>query len=745
MTVTARGEAADVIVVGAGPAGAAAAFQLARAGLDTLLLERRTHPREKSCGDAVTRVGVRKLAEIGVLDRLDGAWPVSGVRVRMREGAERVFRYAASDFALAAIVVPRVELDHAICSAAVDAGARLAQSHEVLGLVQRDGRVAGVRVAAPEGETTFSAPIVVAADGARSRLAREAGLVATGQASLGTAIRGYFHGLEGLDRMLELHFPVTDPSGRYTLPSYGWVFPTGAGTANVGIGLFERVRAANVRELYERFVGSLLDGDERFQGARPGGRVLGAPLRFDFAPERCVADGLFLVGDAAGMVSPFTGEGIAYALHSGQLAAEAITARLTADGVGRRSTSLAAESDALRSARYVASLRRHYGGFFETGRLAATRYRLAWRVLERTFHNERPLFRLARRAAIVPEGIGSVAHPDVVDDVGHLLPGLVGLRPYLAAVDEMLVDTVRREWPFVARLAITTRGLASVPLRAGIIVFLTGAFGNRDDARLVPTAAALELVSLATIAFASTSEAGEVPERGPDWASAVAVTTGDLALAKAMSIVTNTDTVSTLECARGLVRVCRGYSSALAALRPHLVDPETYVRSIYASAGAAWAATCRIAGVLADVPGEQIDALERFASHAAVAYQLREEAVAVTGEPPFAEPIEQELGRGLMRLPALAAAERDVTARDVLTAIARAAADGGVARGDATAATESVRAADGAQLTLRRAATAARQASEALATLPATPARRALDGIAGYALTRPAVAAVARR
>ena len=325
---------ADVIVVGAGPGGASAALHLARRGRRVLLLDRQRFPRDKSCGDGLTRFTVRLLDEMGILSDLPLAPAMRGVRVRMRGRGHRDFLYPAhlAD-PNAGTVIPRLALDDVICKAAVASGAELWEETPAARLLYEDGVVVGVEAVRGGEVVQLRAPVVIAADGAASKLAYQAGLVGTPRDRLGYAIRGYYEGVEDLSDLLEIYTPLLDPTDRYLLPSYAWVFPTGEATANIGVGLVHRERGANVRDLMTRFVDALRD-EPRYRDAAPASGWLGAPLRFDFAPERSMAPGLLLVGDAAGMISPFTGEGIGYALESGRLAAETADEALSARGVG---------------------------------------------------------------------------------------------------------------------------------------------------------------------------------------------------------------------------------------------------------------------------------------------------------------------------------------------------------------------------------------------------------------------------
>ena len=326
-----RDPGADAIIVGAGPAGSSAAFHLARKGRRVLLLDKQTFPRDKSCGDGLTRSAMAHLQEMGLLGKLSESRKIRGVRMVMRGKGSREFDYPkqpdAPDFGL---VVRRYILDDLLLKSAVDHGAAFWKMAHVENLLLEKNRVVGVEVTHENQRKFLRSRVVIAADGAASKLAYQAGLAPTPKEDLGVALRGYFDQLTGLSDHLEIYAPLLDVSDRYLLPSYGWVFPIDSTTANVGVGLFQRDHGANVNELFQRFINELRKVDGRFSNARLCGTTKGAPLRFDFSPAHCARDGLFLAGDAAGMISPFTGEGISNALESGRIAARVIEESLAA-------------------------------------------------------------------------------------------------------------------------------------------------------------------------------------------------------------------------------------------------------------------------------------------------------------------------------------------------------------------------------------------------------------------------------
>ncbi|MFK3980226.1 geranylgeranyl reductase family protein [Micromonospora sp. NPDC050397] len=478
----------DAVVVGAGPAGSATAYHLARRGRRVLLVDRRDFPRDKSCGDALTRTAVRLLGEIGVLDELTGAARVGGVRVRMRGRGSRDLWYDGDGPVAYGMVVPRLELDAKLCHRAVRAGATLWSDARATYLLGEPGAVRGVEIERDGRRMAVRAPVVVAADGAGSGLGRQAGLRSAERDRTGFAARGYFADVTGLDPLLEIHLPLFDVTERFLLPSYGWVFPVGGGVVNVGVGLFDPAHRDSVRGLYERFVTELTSSDPRFRRARPVGRMSGAPLRLDFDPARCGVPGLLLVGDAAGLASPFTGEGISLALESGALAATRIDEAL------RESA-----DDPVDPAPYARALASRHAGYFEAGRQTARRYLLGWRVLESTFDDDRPIFELCRRLAFLPDG----ARADRLLSPLPAMDPVLGraLRRDLLAVAELLTGCVRDDWPMFVRLVAPDEELAAVGLRPAVLLLLAGYVGGRRDPVAHALAAAVDLGLLAGLAL----------------------------------------------------------------------------------------------------------------------------------------------------------------------------------------------------------------------------------------------------
>jgi len=355
---------ADVIVVGAGPGGSTTAYHLARHGLDVLLLEKAEFPREKVCGDGLTPRAVKQLVTMGVDVTGDG-WlrnrglRVIGAGVRLELDWPDLASYP--DYGLTRT---RLDFDDILARRAVAAGAKLRTNTTVTGPVvdERTGRVVGVRATSAGQSQEYKARLVVAADGVSGRFPLSMGVNKRSDRPIGVAVRRYYrsprHDDEFLESWLELR---SKASGDRLLPGYGWIFGMGDGRVNVGLGVLNSsvdFGKSNYREMLVDWLGSTPADWGMNDEANADGPILGAALPMGFNRVPHYTRGVMLVGDSGGMVNPFNGEGIAYAMESAALAAEVAVQAL-------------AEPDAVRRERalhfYPAELRARYGGYFRLG------------------------------------------------------------------------------------------------------------------------------------------------------------------------------------------------------------------------------------------------------------------------------------------------------------------------------------------------------------------------------------------
>jgi menaquinone-9 beta-reductase len=319
----------DVVVVGAGPGGSATAHFLAQRGVRVLLLDRADFPRDKTCGDGLTPRALRVLLEMGILDQVAGrGCAVDGYTVVAPSGR----RTAASIDPIerdgvrwpGALVIPRFELDELILRRAVASGAEFEPRVPVIRVEPTDR---GVRVHTNSGAWFEARYAVIATGAATSVLMRSRILPRQPRAML--AARAYFSDLQAdIARQFELRFSDVP------MPGYGWVFPIGERAANIGVGFLPRRRSSTAAQAIQRFT-SGRQMRTLLEGARQQGPLKGYPIRVDFLRSPVIAPNTLLVGEAAGLVNPLTGEGIDYALESGQIAAEHLVAGARPDDYER--------------------------------------------------------------------------------------------------------------------------------------------------------------------------------------------------------------------------------------------------------------------------------------------------------------------------------------------------------------------------------------------------------------------------
>ncbi|MDP9451906.1 MAG: geranylgeranyl reductase family protein [Actinomycetota bacterium] len=349
----------DVLVVGGGPAGAATAYWLARAGHDVVVVERKAFPREKTCGDGLTPRAVRELADMGIEDRVAaGHHRYRGLRARAHGVTLELAWPRHPQYPDYGYVVRRRDLDQLVADHAVAAGATLRQATEAVAPVLDRGLLAGAVVRPAGGEATeeLRARYVVVADGANSRFGRALGTARNRAYPQGMAIRGYWRSPRHDDPWIESVLDVRDRKGA-ALPGYGWIFPVGDGTINVGVGLlssFRDYKQVNTSHLMAEFAATApahweISPDSQL-GAPTGGRL---PMAGSVGPK--AGPTFLVVGDAAGSVNPFNGEGIDYAYETGRLAAEVLCEALrTGDGLALR--------------RYPEALEERFGLYFKVAR-----------------------------------------------------------------------------------------------------------------------------------------------------------------------------------------------------------------------------------------------------------------------------------------------------------------------------------------------------------------------------------------
>ena len=261
------------------------------------------------------------------------------------------------DFPALGVVRTRFEFDHLLVQKAEKAGARFMQGVEATKPLMRDGWVTGAVIKENGTTSEVRAKYVIAADGASSRFAGQAGVRRDESRPMGIAARRYYRSSHPAEPVLEAFVNLKDEATGGVMAGYGWIFPVGDGVVNVGAGLlntFTRFKEISARKLLDVFLAQL-PPEWGITEETAVGPVLSGPIPMGMNREPLAVPGMLLVGDAAGMTNPFNGEGIAYAMESGELAAE-----LVVDALARNRPAIAQM--------YPTLLRERYGRYYSIGR-----------------------------------------------------------------------------------------------------------------------------------------------------------------------------------------------------------------------------------------------------------------------------------------------------------------------------------------------------------------------------------------
>ncbi len=342
----------DVVVVGGGPSGAACAYWLADAGWDVVVVEKKHFPRVKTCGDGLTPRAVRQLNDLGLSGALAGAHRYDGLRACAYGMSLEMPWPDHPSFPSVGYVITRHDLDQIVAERAAKAGAIVWEGAEAIGPIldrATAGHVGGAGTSAEVLPSCAGANVLdrdagrhhevrarytVVADGANSRFGRALGTSRDRDYPLGMALRGYFRSPRHDEPFIESHLDIRDASGT-VVPGYGWVFPLGDGRVNAGVGLLSiegRWKGANTTQLMDAFIdwapASWGLSKTSLCGPPTGGKL---PMGLSVRPR--IGPNVLAIGDAAGSINPFNGEGIAYGYETGRLAAACVGRALSGEGV----------------------------------------------------------------------------------------------------------------------------------------------------------------------------------------------------------------------------------------------------------------------------------------------------------------------------------------------------------------------------------------------------------------------------
>ncbi len=380
----------DIIIIGGGPAGSSCALYCARHGLKTLLVDKARFPRDKTCGDAISGSSVDILSDLGLIAKIE-ALPharanavlfsaPNGMTVTIpftpKNSTRRYYGY----------VCRRMDFDAMLFREAAEQ-VETRENFTVKNILVEGDRVCGIS----DGRERFTARVVVGADGFKSVLARKLKLYHHDPEHLIVATRAYYSGIPGLDDVIEIHF-VED-----ILPGYFWIFPLGDGMANVGIGMIHSALKAQGISLHKAHIAATESAyfRQRFAGARLHGGIHGWNLPLGSKRRRVHGEGFLLIGDAAGLIDPSSGEGIGNAMLSGKIAAD-VLAKVCAEN----------DPSAARLSEYERTLWQKIGPTLET----------STRLQKHVFTRKPVLNFLVKRAA---------RNPDVRDLFSQMLVGAI--------------------------------------------------------------------------------------------------------------------------------------------------------------------------------------------------------------------------------------------------------------------------------------------------------------------------------
>lgn len=302
----------DVAIVGAGPSGATASKNLAEMGVKVILIDQAVFPREKVCGDGVTAEGIEAIKRMGLAEWVKQFPEMDTLRLSSPNHQILDITIHTKAGECNGRTIPRKILDNRLVQSAVDSGVRLLEKNFVTNIEINKNKASVITK-----EQTIEAQLILLADGSHASVTRRAGLIRNSEPEL-IAVRQYLAGDTGPASRLEIHFHP------WVIPGYNWIFPLGQGKINIGTGTFiRRVKNGRVdlKENLNQFKYDPING-KRLEKTKQLSPIKGHPLRAKFGSTITHSNRILVLGDAAGLINPFSGEGIAPAMQSGEIAAK---------------------------------------------------------------------------------------------------------------------------------------------------------------------------------------------------------------------------------------------------------------------------------------------------------------------------------------------------------------------------------------------------------------------------------------
>jgi geranylgeranyl reductase family protein len=637
---------AEIIVVGAGPAGASCAALLAEWGHDVLLLDQSGFPRDKPCGDGLTQSAVSALRRLDLDDLIASSMQVGGTRLYVDHKLFEQRRYDLTPRRPdRARCIRRQVLDDALLDSAVDRGARFLKAR-VLDRAGPPGSM-GVEALVDSERCLLRSRFVIAADGATSRLRRTVVRPRLDDPLSAYAVRAYFRCEHPVEPVFSTYMPV-EFEGK-SLTGYGWVFPIDEQVLNVGVGYWRGpgIRfPAKIRDVLASFVERLSYPETSpFGELQQMSKLAGSPLGVQFRRDHCEADGIVFVGDAARTTDPWSGEGIAYAIHGAELIAKLVSARARLRG---------------RPLDAGAVLGRRFGrlNYQMASQLRLLERRLSRAPLPAADRLHHPFLITLQHAIMAPDEAPSLLETPV----GALARGDAAISSRLQCVNELLLDGLETAFPFAAEVF-------QAEIRAGLGPLSTIVLAAFDDSThedaLLSAASAIELTT------ASAGPASEIVDRPRDDAArlnnALCVLMTDFALSRGARQAARVGTWLSRELVAVMQAICRTQVTASQQLFEPDRATEDYIEAAEARMAGPLALAARFAASTLDEGPDCVRRLDAFGRKLGLAAQVYEDTSELLhGIPLKGRDASTGLLMGAYCLPILYAAECDAALRDLL-------------------------------------------------------------------------------